>query len=89
VKEFFPPPASASGEASPRAAACPPQISIRCAPRFLEEARILARFELPAVVRVMGAWEENASAYMEMELLRGPTLAKYLRSAESYPLRKR
>ncbi len=45
---------------------------------FLSEARVLARFDHPAIVRVFGAWEENRSAYMEMELLRGQTLAHVL-----------
>ncbi len=45
---------------------------------FLAEARVLARFDHPAIVRVFGAWEENRSAYMEMELLRGQTLAHVL-----------
>ena len=45
---------------------------------FLSEARVLARFDHPAIVRVFGAWEENRSAYMEMELLRGQTLSHVL-----------
>ena len=45
---------------------------------FLDEARVLARFDHPALVSVFAAWEENAGAYMEMELLHGPTLAQVL-----------
>ena len=46
---------------------------------FLDEARVLARFDHTALVSVFAAWEENASAYMEMELLHGPTLAQVLK----------
>ncbi len=45
---------------------------------FLEEARALARFDQAAIVSVFAVWEENGSAYMEMELLHGPTLAQIL-----------
>jgi serine/threonine protein kinase len=86
IKEFFPATCervgrgvSASGGLSE-----PDFASLKAA--FLEEARVLARFELPAVVRVMGAWEENASAYMEMELLRGPTLAQVLDERGKLPI---
>lgn len=43
--------------------------------RFLEEGRILARFDHPGIVAVYGVFQENATAYMAMEYLRGPTLA--------------
>ncbi len=45
---------------------------------FLAEARGLAQFEHPAIVSLFAVWEENRSAYMEMELLHGPTLAQVL-----------
>src|SRR5215213_9913139 len=44
--------------------------------RFLDEARILARFDHPGIVDVYGTFEENDTAYMVMELLRGKTLGQ-------------
>lgn len=42
--------------------------------RFLEEARVVARFQHPGIVRVHGFFEENATAYMVMEMVGGETL---------------
>jgi hypothetical protein len=47
---------------------------------FVNEARLLARFELPSLVRVFRFWEANGTAYMAMPVVRGQTL-KALRSA--------
>jgi len=86
IKEFFPATCERVGRSVSASGGLSPGDfdSLRAA--FLEEARILARFELPAVVRVMGAWEENASAYMEMEILRGPTLAQVLEERGRLPV---
>ncbi len=45
---------------------------------FVNEARILARFEHPALVRVLQFWEDNGTAYMAMPYYAGPTLARAL-----------
>jgi serine/threonine protein kinase len=45
---------------------------------FVNEARLLASFEHPALVRVYRFWEENGTAYMVMPLYRGPTLKSWL-----------
>ncbi|OUM02551.1 serine/threonine protein kinase [Variovorax sp. JS1663] len=45
---------------------------------FLNEARILARFDHPALVRVLHYWEGNGTAYMAMPYYQGPTLARAL-----------
>jgi len=42
--------------------------------RFLDEARTLARFRHPAIVRVASAFEANGTAYMVMELEHGSRL---------------
>lgn len=41
---------------------------------FLREARLLAQFDHPALVRVYRFWEENHTAYMAMPYCEGPTL---------------
>ncbi|RYX81161.1 zinc-ribbon domain-containing protein, partial [bacterium] len=53
--------------------------------KFLEEARTLARFNHPAIVRVYSVWEENNSAYMAMEFLEGKTLQKLVEEKGSIP----
>lgn len=47
--------------------------------RFLDEARILANvFEVDGVVKILGFFEENSTAYMVMEFVKGVTLRAYL-----------
>ena len=41
---------------------------------FVGEARMLAKFEHPSLVRVFRFWEANGTAYMVMPLYRGMTL---------------
>src|SRR3954462_3526917 len=41
---------------------------------FVNEARLLARFNHPSLVKVYRFWEENGTAYMVMPYLQGPTL---------------
>jgi serine/threonine protein kinase len=41
---------------------------------FVNEARLLARFDHPALVKVYRFWEENGTAYMAMPYYQGPTL---------------
>lgn len=47
--------------------------------RFLEEARTLARFKHPNIVRVVDFLEENGTAYLVMEYEPGESLGAYLR----------
>lgn len=46
---------------------------------FIDEARILARFDHPSLVRVLRFWEGNGTAYMAMPYYEGLTLADALR----------
>ena len=48
---------------------------------FLNEARLLAQFDHPALIRVYRFWEQNGTAYMAMQLCQGRTL-RALRQAE-------
>ncbi|MBU2410515.1 MAG: protein kinase, partial [Gammaproteobacteria bacterium] len=45
---------------------------------FVNEARLLARFDHPALVKVLRFWEGNRTAYMAMPYYEGPTLKTVL-----------
>jgi hypothetical protein len=47
---------------------------------FVNEAKLLARFDHPALLKVYRFWEQNHTAYMAMPIYRGQTL-KAIRSA--------
>ena len=51
---------------------------------FINEGRLLARFDLPSLIRVHRFWEANGTAYMAMPLLRGKSV-KALRQAMTQP----
>ena len=52
---------------------------------FVNEAKLLARFSHPAMVKVYHFWEGNGTAYMVMPYLRGPTLKDVRRSMSEPP----
>lgn len=52
---------------------------------FVNEARLLARFDHPALVKVFRFWEANRTAYMAMPFYEGPTLKATLATAGSAP----
>ena len=47
--------------------------------RFIEEARTLARFNHPNIVKVLRFFEGNGTAYMVMEYQEGQSLTEYLK----------
>jgi len=51
--------------------------------RFVHEGRILARFDHPALVRVMSVFEANGTAYLVMRFERGAVLADVLAHAQA------
>jgi predicted Ser/Thr protein kinase len=53
--------------------------------RFLEEARVLAQFEAPGIVRVYASFEAHNTAYMVMEYLRGKSFAQIVEEAGPMP----
>ncbi len=55
--------------------------------KFLEEGQRIAQFQHPSIVKVFTLFEENNTAYMVMEFLRGKTLLKMVE--ESGPLEER
>ena len=48
---------------------------------FVNEARLLARFDHPALVKVFRFWEGNGTAYMAMPLYKGRTLRQLRKTA--------
>lgn len=52
---------------------------------FINEARMLAQFDHPSLVKVYRFWEANGTAYMVMPYYRGPTLKQALRERSTAP----
>ena len=52
---------------------------------FINEARLLARFDHPSLVKVYRFWEDNATAYMVMPYLQGRTLRDARRAMSGPP----
>jgi serine/threonine protein kinase len=52
---------------------------------FVNEARLLAQFDHPALVKVYRFWEANGTAYMAMPAYEGPTLRHALAEREQRP----
>jgi serine/threonine protein kinase len=50
---------------------------------FVNEARLLARFDHPALVKVYRFWEQSGTAYMVMPYYRGQTLKEWLRAQDA------
>lgn len=48
---------------------------------FVDEARLLAQFDHPALVKVYRFWEGMGTAYMAMPLYEGVTLRQYLKTS--------
>ena len=49
---------------------------------FINEARLLARFEHPALIKVHQFWQEKGTAYMVMPYYAAPTLRNWVRSQQ-------
>jgi serine/threonine protein kinase len=52
---------------------------------FVNEARLLASFDHPSLVKVYRFWEDNGTAYMVMPYYQGPTLKTWLLDHEEPP----
>jgi serine/threonine protein kinase len=52
---------------------------------FINEARLLARFDHPSLLKVYRFWEANGTAYMVMPYYAGITLAQHLKQATRPP----
>ncbi|MCC2672883.1 MAG: repeat protein, partial [Armatimonadetes bacterium] len=78
VKELFPYGSIRSGKEVHPAADWTEAAFREAKQKFGDEARVLARFHHPAIVRVYTVFEENATSYMVMEYLRGKSLGGML-----------
>lgn len=52
---------------------------------FVNEARLLASFDNPSLVKVYRFWEQNGTAYMVMPFYEGPTLKAWLKAQPQPP----
>ncbi|XVJ68406.1 MAG: serine/threonine protein kinase [Rhizobacter sp.] len=52
---------------------------------FINEARLLARFDHPSLLKVYRFWQANGTAYMTMPYYEGPTLKQALAALEGPP----
>ncbi len=53
--------------------------------KFFDEARLLAQFNHPNIIGVRRVFEANDTAYMVLDLVRGVTLERWLRSLDGRP----
>ena len=81
IKEWFPIGASRDGL---KVRASEIEYSLRAA--FVEEARALARFDQPNIVRVFAVFEENDAAYIVEEFLDGHTLQHILDASGAFEI---
>lgn len=76
IKEYLPATLAARGSGhtvAPRAAADADLFALGLR-SFVKEARLLARFDHPSLVKVYRYWEQHGTAYMAMPLYHGRTL---------------
>lgn len=85
IKEFFPYGSTRRGISVQPFGGMPAAEYATSRSRFLDEARVLAKFDHPGIVDVYGTFEENNTAYMVMELLRGKTLGQLVEDRGPLP----
>ncbi|MDM0111313.1 protein kinase [Variovorax sp. J22R133] len=81
LKEYLPASLAARSQGnnvSPRSDAAAETFSVGLR-SFVNEAKLLARFDHPSLLKVHRFWEENGTAYMMMPVLRGMTLRNFCR----------
>ena len=87
IKEYFPSSIAMRADDSPAVATPDRHLDTFKAglASFVNEARLLARFDHPSLVKVYRFWEENGTAYMAMPYLEGPTLRTALGELDHVP----
>lgn len=76
VKEFFPDDCIREGSDVRPGPSWSPESFAQYRQSFLHEGEMLQRFHHPGIVRVLGSFEENGTAYLVEELLVGITLGE-------------
>ena len=76
IKEFFPFGCRRRGTTVTPSSSMNPIDYQQSKEKFIEEARTLAKFQHPGIVDVYSYFEENNTAYMVMEFLKGKTLLR-------------
>jgi hypothetical protein len=80
IKEFFPEGSAREGvKVAPGPGIDDAQFE-QSRERFLSSARVLQKFQHPGIVRILDMFDENNSAYVVMEHLRGKTLEELVRA---------
>src|SRR5262249_14552076 len=88
IKEFFPEGCSRRNN-TVQAAGGMTVADVQSAKKgFLDETHILAQFHHSSIVQVYASFEENNTAYMVMEYLKGKTLGKLLEERAPIPERE-
>ncbi|MFN3651248.1 MAG: serine/threonine protein kinase [Armatimonadota bacterium] len=88
VKEFFPQGCVRQNQTVRPSGGLSPADFQESRTRFVEEARTLARFQHSGIVQVYSTFEENNTAYMVMECLKGKTLARLIEEHGTLPERE-
>lgn len=84
IKEFFPEGCVRQGRRVQPSRVPPPDYQSGKT-RFLDEARVLAQFKHPGIVHVYTSFEDNNTAYMVMEYLKGKTLLSLVETEGPLP----
>lgn len=82
VKEFFPEGCWREGSTVVSAGRWNAESYVNAKQKFLLEGQTLGQFNHPGIVQVFYYFEENNTAYMVMEYLRGKTLAELLKQGK-------
>lgn len=85
IKEFFPQGCARQGATVQPTGAITVAAYLLAREKFLDEARVLARFHHKGIVQVYATFEENNSAYMVMEFVKGKTLLKLVETRGPLP----
>lgn len=88
IKEFFPKDfCDRSGETShvTLGTSSSEQLVSRLRAKFLKEARNIARFDHPNIIKIFAAFEENGTAYYVMECIDGRSLLEVVKSGGALP----
>jgi serine/threonine protein kinase len=81
IKEFFPPDCTRNGS---QIIASHSADFLQAKNKFIEEARTLAQFNHSSIVKVLNVFEDNGTAYMVMEFLKGKTLQHHIEEFGRY-----